>query len=448
MPLPLAAPPQRKPITSWRVSTTDAQSPHNTSGTLSSTTSKLMMLAAGLASVALVVGLAVGLTVRPSAAAAVATTPDTTTPSLAGLLSTVYLHPSNLATVTPCDATLPADVGCNVWWSRDDAWAAYTAHAPSDWAQLRASLGDSDRAAAILYFPAFLADAQAGRGTVPLQRLATVVEDCAAAGLEPMLFFGKPEYFGYGNVTQNRDVIRSMANRAYLLALLRTALAVPAVQQHVRFVSLYWLGGSWVCSGNLACTEAQVSNFSADVKAAVEGGSGSPSSPPSSPFSYLQHLDGPFWDGCWPQPCSTWNVNGYSPASLVSSGATGLFAESWVQGSLLGGIRKLLAEGVVAEDRLLLLTDVPNCDLHPGTNPCSTGALASDVAAWFNILDQSGCCSNGTSWGVWSGLDGGLLDNANFYGDVWANGTGLTAKGQLHRARALADVERRRRQGG
>jgi hypothetical protein len=410
----------------------------------------------GLGALALVVGLAAGLGQSGSAAAASSSpSPSSSSaPTLENIIATVYLHPSNLPTVTPCDPSISADMGCNVWWGRDDAWAAYVAQRSTDWALLSSSVGGGGggggsgsgghRPSAIIYFPAFLADAAGGRGTAPLDRLATVVADCAAAGLEPILFFGRPEFFGFGNASQSRDVVRVPANRAYLLGLLGAALALPAVQQHVGFVSLYWLGASWFCAGaspSTRCTEDEIANFTADVKARVEGGEsggGGGGGGGGGSFTYLQHLDGPFWDACWPQPCPVWNISGYSPSSLAASGVQGLLAESWVQGSLLGGVKRLLAEGVVAPDRLLLLTDVPNCDLYPSTHPCSTGTLAGDVAAWFGILDETGI-ANGT-WGVWAGLDGGLQDDANFYGDLLANATGLTLKGQLHRARALQDA--------
>ena len=37
-----------------------------------------------------------------------------------------------------------------------------------------------------------------------------------------------------------------------------------------------------------------------------------------SGVSFWVHVDGPFWDGCWPEPCSHWNVAGYSPTDAVT----------------------------------------------------------------------------------------------------------------------------------
>ena len=51
-------------------------------------------------------------------------------------------------------------------------------------------------------------------------------------------------------------------------------------------------------------------------------------------------------------------------------------------------------------------------------------------------LDQRGL---GDTWGVWDFVDGGAGD-VNGYGDVTNNGRALTAKGRLHRQRALATL--------
>ena len=115
----------------------------------------------------------------------------------------------------------------------------------------------------------------------------------------------------------------------------------------------------------------------------------------------------------------------------------GLLAESWVQGSLVGGLQSLQAQHVFDPADILVITDVPNCDLHPST-PCATGSLAGDVAAWFQMLASVGL--NGT-WAVWDYVDGSRTDPSNYYGDAWSNDTvSLTAKGVLHRAQALRDA--------
>ena len=147
---------------------------------------------------------------------------------------------------------------------------------------------------------------------------------------------------------------------------------------------------------------------------------------------FLTHLDGPFWDACWPQPCAAWSYGGYSPESLNGT-ADGILAESWAMGSLVGGARALFAGGIVSPETLLLLGDTPNCDL-PGGKPCSTGSLAGDIAAWTLDVQQLGVSDH---WGVWALVDGGSED-VNGYGDLTQDGRNLTAKGLLHRARALA----------
>ena len=117
------------------------------------------------------------------------------------------------------------------------------------------------------------------------------------------------------------------------------------------------------------------------------------------------------------------------PAAAV---AQGVMAESWCMGTLLPDARSLLAAGGATKDTLLLLNDVPDCDLDP-VKKCSTGSLASDTSTWFGWLDELGLTD---TWGVWQLVDGGVGD-PNDYGDGTNDGTALTAKGQLHRARAL-----------
>lgn len=151
-------------------------------------------------------------------------------------------------------------------------------------------------------------------------------------------------------------------------------------------------------------------------------------------FRYLQHVDGTYWDGCWPQPCEQWDFNGYSPASL--SDLDGVLAESWVQGSLVGGVKTMMARGAINSSSLLLISDVPNCDAFPRLHPCALGSLEADVTAWFEKLAQTGI-ANGT-YGIWDAVDCGTEDNANYYGDILPNASGLTPKGQLHRVHALA----------
>jgi len=362
-----------------------------------------------------------GAAARPAAAA------PPPPPSFARTLATVWAQPTGLATSTPCDAAAPFDMCtaacCNSWWLRDDAWAVYEAARAKMWPLLRWGLGGGDDTALMLYFPAFLADASLAGAA--LARLATVVADCAALGgpAKVILLVGRPDFYGPRGLARH-DPVNNATARAHLTAALAAILAVPALRPPaVEWASVYWMGAA--CHAAAACSEAAVGDFTAALRAAVRAATG-------GALAYAQHIDGTFWDACWPQPCATWNYGGYSPRSLNNS-ADGIIAESWVQGSLAGGVRALLAGGVVTASTLLLVDDVPNCDLEP-SHPCSTGSLAGDVAAWGATLADVGL--QGT-WAVWNSVDAGAAD-ANFYGDVDRGGANLTAKGLLHRARALA----------
>ena len=217
-----------------------------------------------------------------------------------GTIASVLLFPAGLRTSTPCDATLSHDLGCNAWLGRDDSWATYEAVRGPMLATLRGALGAAPLATAWIYFPAFLAD-EAAHGAAPLQRLAAVARDVAAAGMRPALFFGRPEFFGAGNASDARDVVHSAAARDYLLARVAAALALPDVRANVGLVSLYWVGAASFCASG-GCSEADIAAFTAAAQAAVHA---------SGPgFRYLQHVDGPFWDSCWPQPCQTWGGGG------------------------------------------------------------------------------------------------------------------------------------------
>ena len=102
------------------------------------------------------------------------------------------------------------------------------------------------------------------------------------------------------------------------------------------------------------------------------------------------HLDGPFWEGCWPN-CTreSWDVNGYTVDAIEE--ADGVLAESWVQGSLPVGLRKVLDEWrVVRRDRIMVLNDVPNCDLYPAEVPCATGTVAGDHEVWGRWMTEVG----------------------------------------------------------
>jgi len=290
------------------------------------------------------------------------------------------------------------------------------------WNLIKYNLGAQRGSTVILYFPLFLSDAV--HGGLALSRLDAVIADITAAGLAVLLLVGRPDYYGAGNATDSWNPILSTAARAYVLQQL-AVLATPQRAATLTALSLYWLGLACQAAGAAACSEEAVGNFTRATRDAVRSASG-------GSLAFLQHLDGPFWDACWPQPCASWNFFGYSPASLLGS-SDGLLAESWVMGSLVGGVKKLYALGVVTNQTLLLLDDTPNCDTQP-SHPCATGSLEGDIAAWGAFLPQ--LALEGT-WGVWAAVDGGARE-ANAYGDLLSSGTGLTRKGGLHRARALA----------
>ena len=83
----------------------------------------------------------------------------------------------------------------SVWLSRRDA----------DVAALRLSLGHSPNATAIVYFPAFLADAV--HNGAALARLDSVITHFACNGVRPSLLVGRPEFYGAGRLT--RDVVHN-----------------------------------------------------------------------------------------------------------------------------------------------------------------------------------------------------------------------------------------------
>lgn len=340
----------------------------------------------------------------------------------AGVHASVWAQPSGLPSAKPCDPSLDYDLGCNAFWLNDASWAVYLAQRGTMWPLVRSSLGEAPRATVILYMGAWLADAS--HGGVPLARFARVIGDITAAGMAVLPFIGRPEYTAAGN--SSRDVVHDAAARADLLArvadIARAAVAAGATGA----ASVYWMGAYCLANGPGFCAPADIAAFSAALRNAVRSGS-------AGALGYYQHLDGTFWDACWPQPCAQWDYGGYSPASLLAAHPDGLLAESWAMGSLVGGVARLYAEGVVTNATLLLIDDTPNCDLEV-TRPCATGSLRGDIAAWETQLAAVNCTG---TWGVWDAVDGGQSD-ANDYGDLTNDGRNLTAKGFLHRARALA----------
>jgi hypothetical protein len=300
------------------------------------------------------------------------------------MVATVWGSPSNQTAGSPCAPTLAGDLGCNAFWLRDEAWALYTRTQAASWILVRYSLGDTARMAVILYFPLFLADDV--HGGVALARLDIVVADIVAAGMEVLLLVGRPDYYGHGTLAEQWNPVKNTAAQNYVMARLdalvrRPALAAPALS----FVSLYWMGAA--CAAQGGCTEALVAAFTRRTRDTVFNATAGavPYLQVRGFFSLFfsfnqfvvsffgwQHLDGPFWEACWPQPCATFVYGGYSPTSLNGS-ADGLLTESWVQGSLSGGVKRLYADGVVTNATLLLIDDIPNCDMFPTQRPCATG---------------------------------------------------------------------------
>jgi hypothetical protein len=296
------------------------------------------------------------------------------------------------------------------------------------WPLIRYGLGDAPGATVILYFNAFLADPM--HNGVALGRLDAVIGDVGAAGMRVLLFIGRPDYFGAGNASQTWNPVLNATARGYLLTQVAAIVGRPSVRPPlVPFASVYWMGLACHALPKGTCAEAAVAAYNAQLQDAVHAASG-------GAVAFALHLDGPFWDACWPQPCSAWEFGGYTPASI--NGSDAVMAESWAQGSLRGGVQLLYDEGVVTNASLLLLDDTPNCDVYPVQHPCSTGSLQSDITTWSGWLDELGL--HGT-WGVWDALECGTArDQQNYYGDlnVTTSSSGLSAKGQLHRERALS----------
>ena len=72
----------------------------------------------------------------------------------------------------------------------------------------------------------------------------------------------------------------------------------------------------------------------------------------------------------------------------------------------------------------------------------SIGVIGAVVLLATVGPSESDAAGLGDRWGVWDFIDGGLAD-PTAYGDVINNGTALTAKGELHRARATGQQVRR-----
>ena len=325
-----------------------------------------------------------------------------------GTKASVYLLPSG----APHGARAWVQSKGHPLFANDTLMAVWQRNHVADAAMLKRSLGDSENATVVIYFQAYLADT-AVWGPAPLQRLKNAVAAYASQNIKSILFLGDPEFYGAGTWADTHDIVRNATARAYLLKCVETILAEPGLSAQLSFVSSYWLGASSRCT---TCTEEQIGKLIGDIQRTANGAN----------VTYLQHVDGPFWDAAGGE------VNGYSAKSLAV--AQGVMAESWCQGVLRNAVRALLAAGGASTSTLLMLNDVPNCDDASQPKRCSTGSLKGDTSAWFDDLDALGL---GDTWGVWDLIDGGVGEE-NSYGDVQNDGTALTPKGALHRARGLS----------
>ena len=279
-----------------------------------------------------------------------------------GTLAQVWTIPSG------CPSTLvtPSHTKGATFWANDTLWATYLRTRDADAQLLKRSLGGSPNATAIIGFELYLADS-AVWGPEPLQRLALAIAHWRTQGIRPLLFLLDIEFSGKGTWSTTHDVVHDPQARAYLLSAVRTVLGAEGVSGQIHFVSAYWVGASARCNGRASvCTEAEITALIGDLQRIANDIGGA---------TYLQHVDGPFWNS------PGQNVSGYSARSLGQ--AQGMMAESWTMGTLAKGVGSLLAAGGATRDTLLLLNDVPNCDLDP-TRPCSTGSVGSDTAVSCN----------------------------------------------------------------
>ena len=338
-----------------------------------------------------------------------ASAPLFTPTQVRGTKASVFILPSGAGTGA---ADWSGKVKGQSFWMNASLMAVWERNHVADASMLKHSLGDGV-ATAIIYFPGYLADSGVW-GEMPVKRLADAVKAYEDTGIKSILFLGDPEFYGTGTWAQTHDIVRNATARAYFLGCISTILAEPKLAAMLSFVSSYWLGGSSRC---VTCSEVQIAGLIADIQGVANAAN----------VTYLQHVDGPFWDA------SSGGVNGYSAKSLAA--AQGVMGESWAQGDLRDSVGAFLAAGGASTSTLLLLNDVPNCDDASQPKRCSTGSVEGDTAAWFADLDALGL---GDTWGVWDLCDGGGGD-INSYGDITNDGSALTRKGALHRARALRE---------
>lgn len=348
----------------------------------------------------------------------------------------MWTGPAGLNDTTPCDKTLPSDLGCNAWWRRDEAWAAYTRTRNATLAMMRFALAvdphdvaatsaTAPRSAAaaglctaasctdtraanstggvIVYFSAFLADPL--HGGIPLARLATVVTDLFAAGMQVIILLGRPEFAGEGSWATAANPVNDAPRQALLLSYVRAVASLPAVRARVRFLSVYWMGLSSFCD-NDACSTDAVAAYTSSIAATVKAAGGNLTST-SAPgiaagqqrarprFGYLHHVDGPLWEAHYAAaaaaqaagvPLNTsWGMRGHGPQSLAAArtGADGMLAECWLQGSLVAGVRSFGDIGgyrVASSPASAAAAAADASPTIPASLPPSTSSQASTAA--------------------------------------------------------------------
>mmetsp|Transcript_8161 Transcript_8161/g.18632 ORF Transcript_8161/g.18632 Transcript_8161/m.18632 type:complete len:508 (-) Transcript_8161:62-1585(-) len=299
------------------------------------------------------------------------------------------------------------------WMINDTLWETYQSVRDDDLHLLRQNFNHSRYLTVILYFPTFLAS-EAHVGNKGIDRLADIIDHFHTAGTQIILFFGRPDFDDAGCSSCYADIVHDPSSRASFMQNMRRVLQDPRVQGHIDAVSVYWMGASHYCTSDM-CTQDEIGNLTAALTDLIHQDAQVP---------HLVHVDGPFWEACQGD-CTDLNVNGYSPQSL--SEGDGVLGESWTQGTLKGGVNKLLQDSNFSPLNITLICDVPNCYSNKSNKECSTGSVEGDISTWFQWHKELGL----RSWAVWNFVDG-PIGGANDYGDVETDGSGLTRKGRVY----------------
>ena len=354
----------------------------------------------------------------------------TVTPGeLAGTVGAVYLFPSGMAGGIEPNLNTSWDLDGNSWWMSD--WAAFAAAQDRDLANLRQLYDSNPRTLLVVYFPLYLADASYS-GTY-VTELETLLQWFNDHGVETMLFVGRPDYYYTGATTQGyADPVTDSTQQDYVINTIKAILGHGSVSSLVHLVSVYYMG----LATSPTQPAADVLAYNQRLKAAINGygPSGAVCPGDSQCAEYIEHVDGPFWEAGYPTPSTSWDENGYTPDDIspANGASDGLMAESWVQGSLPGGLAYLFDNGYFTRNQVMLINDIPNCDDSSvsalgGGFLCATGdhasiaAVDSDNAQWFSWLRGAGV----GAWSSWDYADAGSGD-VNAYGAVDAAGSTMT----------------------